>query len=386
MKLRRVKITGIGPVTPAGIGREAFLRGMLEPVSRVGVKVMGEGSATRLVAAAEVRDFRIGAFGLDASYLSSPRHVQLALAATALALRDAGLVLGEVRKQKPLVVLARPSLERGSLGVVAGSRADGPKLMQQAVSQHVGACVEEKDRPEFYSALDAIGYAALQVASGRVNLAICGGADSPLSERLLAEMQELDLSSGHARAPERQCRPFDLWRTTGVAGEGACVFVLEPEESKRRAYAHVDGAVGVAEKSGRAWEPLGEAVRLALGNARLRPADIDCIHADGTGHKTLDLAEVTALRSALRGHLDALPVVSIKGAVGNALGAAGAIQVGCAALGTRHSIIPPTVNWSHPDPSCLLNLSTSPRQISMDVTLVASRDPSGAVTCLLLSQ
>jgi len=234
MKHRRVKITGIGPITPAGIGREAFLRGILEPVSRVGAMKVGAGVNGVLVAAAEVKDFRVGAFALDAGHLQSPRHVQFALAATVLALRDAGISLVDVRKRKPLVVVAYPMAERLTFAEPIERVSKGkvkPHAAQQVVAGLVGARDGESSDRAFYSSLDAIGHAAERVASGEVDLAICGGADVPLSETILAELKNHGLSPGHAREPARICRPFDLWRTTGVAGEGACMFVLEAEAS-----------------------------------------------------------------------------------------------------------------------------------------------------------
>jgi 3-oxoacyl-(acyl-carrier-protein) synthase len=388
MKHRRVKITGIGPVTPAGIGREAFLQGILEPVSRVGAMKLGAGDQVSLVAAAEVKDFRVGAFALDALHLRSPRHIQFALAATVLALRDAGLSLPDVRKRKPLVVVAHPMAERlffAEPGKWASVGDTQPNLVQEAVSEFVGARGGEPGARQFFSSIEAIGYAAECVASGQVDLAICGGADAPLTTEILAEMKRFGLSPGHAKEPDRVCRPFDLWRTTGVAGEGACLIVLEPEQSPRRAHARVAGSAWARENAGHPWKTLRETLRLALGNAGLRPVDIDCIHADGTGHKQWDLAEASVLREWLGPRLESIPVVSIKGAIGNALGAAGAIQIGCAALGMRHSSIPPTVNWRHPDPSCPLNLSGSSRLLAMGTALIVGRDPAGSVASLILN-
>ena len=389
MKQRRVKITGIGPVTAAGIGREAFLRGIVEPVSRVKTLVpLGEGNGA-LVAAADVGDFRVGAFALDAVHLQSPRHVQFALAGTVLSLRDAGILLADLRKKKSLVSVAYPMAERSTYNEpIASDSGAGVRLhqTQAAVELLVGARTGVAAEVRRLSSLDAIGHAAEQVASGVADIAICGGADAPLTESILAELNRHGLSPNHAKEPDRLCRPFDLWRTTGVAGEGACMFVLEPETSPRRAYAWVAGSARATEQSGRPWSGLGEALRLALGNARLRPAEIDCIQAEGLGHASLDQAEAAALGTALGARLASIPVVSIKGAVGNALGAAGAIQVGCAALGMKHALIAPTTNWHHYDPSCPLNLSASSRSLAMQAMLVVDRDPAGRITCLLLKQ
>jgi len=365
------------------------MRGIFEPVSRVGVWTPAGESKGVAVAAAMVNDFRVGAFALDAEHLVSPRPVQFALAATVLALRDAGLTLVDVRKKKPLVVVSRPSVDRtswsGPGGPVSPERAT-PHLMQEAVARLVAGQAVDASYRNGFSSLDAIGFAAMRVASGEVDLAICGGADAPLNEKILTELKKLELSPNHANAPEDLCRPFDLWRTTGVVGEGACMFVLEAEESPRRAHARVAGTASEVECSNRPWEVLGEALRLCLGNTGLRPSAIDCINADGLGHKALDLAEAVALSRGFGTRLPSIPVVSIKGAIGNALGAAGAIQVGCAALGMKHSMIAPTVNWRHPDPSCPLNLSASPRLLAMGTALVVGRDLGGSVSCLILKQ
>lgn len=163
------------------------------------------------------------------------------------------------------------------------------------------------------------------------------------------------------------------------------MFVLEPESNSRPGIVRVAGAGMAVEKCSIPWSGFDEAARLALGNARLRPTDVDCLYAEGTGQKVLDRAEANALKTMFGSHLAALPVSAIQGAVGNALGGAGAIQLGCAALGMKHSLIAPTVNWRHPDPLCPLNLSPTTRQLGSRVTLLSARDPRGAVSCLLLT-
>lgn len=381
---RRVNITGIGPVTPAGTGHDAFLRGVFQNKARAVAKRVGEGSEAREVAAALVADFRLGEYAVDAVHLNSPRHVQFALAATMLALRHAGLALAEVRRRKPLVVLASPAAERWRIGQMSDGLVNGGHT-QEAVARWVRARPALADAEFFTSGLAAVGHAAAQIACGAAELAICGGVDVPFQPEILEEMRSMGLSAGHADEPQLHCRPFDLWRGTGVAGEGGCVFVLEPEGSSRPGVARVAGAGLANESSSAPWSGFGDAVRLALGNARLRPANVDCIHAEGVGQKALDRAEANALKTVFGSHLAALPVSALQGAVGNALGGAGAIQLGCAALGMKHSLIAPTVNWRHPDPSCPLNLSSTTRQLRSRVTLLSARDPRGAVSCLLLT-
>jgi 3-oxoacyl-[acyl-carrier-protein] synthase II len=130
---------------------------------------------------------------------------------------------------------------------------------------------------------------------------------------------------------------------------------------------------------------LHPAIHQALANARVKESQVDVISAWGPGHREIDAAEASVLARIFGASLDDIPVVSIKGAIGNPFGAAGAIQAGCAALGMRDGFVPPTVNWKHPDPSCRLNLSGKPRYIETSVALINSHGLSGTNAALVLS-
>jgi 3-oxoacyl-(acyl-carrier-protein) synthase len=233
--------------------------------------------------------------------------------------------------------------------------------------------------------IDSIGHAAGMIANGEVDIALCGGTESPLFFHPMLELKLAGLAPGNPEHPERQCRPFDLWRTTGVIGEGACVLLLEPETSSRQGYAYVEGYAFASDPLARPGAGLNEAIRLALANAALHPSGIECINAWGPGHKAIDLAEATALRNIFKERVAEIPAVSIKGAIGSPLGAAGAIQAGCATLSMTHGIIPPTVNWLHRDPGCPLNLAAQSRFVSHRTALVNAHGLSGTNTCLVLS-
>jgi 3-oxoacyl-(acyl-carrier-protein) synthase len=234
------------------------------------------------------------------------------------------------------------------------------------------------------SGIDAIGQAAERVASGESDLAICGGAEAPVFYHPMLELKMAGLAPGNPDRPERQCRPFDLWRTTGVIGEGACLFVLEPENSPRPGYAWVDGYSFTNNSPGDDSEGLERAIRFTLANAHTSIAEVDAISAWGPGHRQLDAAEAQSLRRIFGPRLDEIPASSIKGAIGNPLAAAGAIQVGAALLGMRRGFIPPTVNWEFPDPQCSLNLSGAARWLSSGVTLINGHGLLGTNSCLLL--
>lgn len=399
MKRRRVKITGIGPVTPAGIGREEFWKGILEPVSRVGVCNKFPEEAGPFVAA-EVKGFRLENYLPSIGTKRMPRHTQFALGAACLAIADAGLTMSSLRHLAPLVVIGASLMDFGSInkGVDLVLRR-GPinalpgsvfSASVSSISGTIGEVIGGTPRTlalqsACCAGLDAIGHATQLVAAGEVDFALCGGTEAPLYFHPMLELKLAGLSPGNAEHPERQSRPFDLWRTTGVIGEGACVLLLEPESSPREGYGFIEGYAYASDPLDGPGAGLQQAIRHAIANAALHVENIESINAWGPGHKVVDQAEAAALVSIFKGSLSQVPAVSLKGAIGNPLGAAGAIQVAAAILGMRHSVVPPTVNWEHPDPSCPLNLSARPRFVSHTSALVNAHGLSGTNSCLVVT-
>lgn len=399
MKRRRVKITGIGFVTPAGIGKEEFLRQIQEPVSRVCALTRFPEEAGPFVGA-EVKNFKLERFVEAENSRRMPRHTQFALAATSLAVRDAGILLDDVRELGALVMIGATLMDFGAINkgvdliLRRGASSAMPTSVESALVSGIGAAVSElvggstramSLQSACCSGLDAIGRAADMISTGETEIAICGGTEAPLHLHPMLELKLAGLAPGNPEHPERQCRPFDRWRTTGVIGEGACILVLEPESSRRSGYAFVEGHGFASDKPGAPCSGLREAIRLSLGNSGMRPSDIEAVSAWGPGHRVLDSAEAAVLQSFFSDHLREMPVTSLKGAIGNPLGAAGAIQVGCAALGLRHGFLPPTVNWEHPDPACPLNLSATPRHLSHRSVLINAHGLSGTNSCLVLT-
>jgi 3-oxoacyl-(acyl-carrier-protein) synthase len=236
------------------------------------------------------------------------------------------------------------------------------------------------------SGLDAIGHAANLVATGQADIAICGGTEAPLFFHPMYELKMAGLAPGNAERPEDQCRPFDRWRTTGVIGEGSCVVVLEPEESKRSAYAWIRGYAYAMDRRNQLCSGLVDAIRVAVAGAKLRPSQIECISAWGPGHREIDRCEAACLHDVFGPAIDNVPVVSLKGAIGNPLGAAGAIQVAAAALGLRNGLVPPTVNFKFPDADCKLSISSESRFLSHQTALINSHGVSGTNACLVLER
>ena len=395
---RRVKITGIGPVTPAGIGREAFFKGINEPVSRVRKIDRFDKKAGAFVGA-EINDFSLRAYAPKEVPRRLARHTQFAIAAAKLAVEDAGLELGDIAKLNPAIISGSTLMDCegiektydqvsrfGPMFALANSIITGLSI---AVPDKIAQVLEVNARilslqTACCSGVDAIGQGVELIATGQADLAICGGTEAPLYYHPMLELGMLGLSPRSDEEPQKICRPFDLWRTTGVIGEGACMVVLEPEESPRPAYAIISGYGHAHHKEDEIGASWRESMAMALSNAKMTKEMIDYICAWGPGHKTVDLIETRMLGRIFRERLAEIPVSSIKGSIGSPLAAAGPIQVASACLSIRHDLIPPTVNWNTPDPDCALNLSTSPRRIRVRRCLINGHAISGNSANLVL--
>lgn len=397
---RRVKITGIGPVTPAGIGREAFFRGVNESLSRIGAITRFDPSAGSFVGA-EVRDFNLAAYAPDENPRRLSRHTQFSLVAAILALRDAGITTSELRHLNPLVVTGTSIMDFDKIGhgmetvMKKGSRfAQGSIMYEASVANVAGKIAQWLDVPtrmltmqtSCCSGTDAIGQAFEQISTGQADLAIAGGSECPLSYYPMIGFNAAELSPATSENPQKLCRPFDLWRTTGVLGEGACILVLEPELSPRPALAWISGYGFANDRDGQTAMGLADAVRSGLANARRRSDEVGFINAWGTGHRFIDANESQALRKIFGDHLGNIPVSSIKGAIGTPLGASGPIQTASTVLSLVHGILPPTVNWETPDPGCPLNLSNQMRRVHVDVAIVNAHGLSGSNSALVLEK
>lgn len=399
MKRRRVKITGIGLVTPAGIGKDEFREGILSKQSFVGAVKRFPVDGGPFVAA-EIKKFNVGDYYDTPSFKRLPRHTQFALAASKLALEDSGLKQCELSSGSPIVITGTSLMDSAVINkTIEDVATKGPRFGLARVVHHgptasIGAAIAEVVKGSksiaFQSAccsgLDAIGYAASLVAEGQSDIAVCGGTEAPIYYHPMLELKMAELSPSTAERAEDLCRPFDLWRTTGVIGEGACMLVIEPEHSPRLGYAFVDGYASAYDQNQDAVSGLEVAIRLCLANGNFACTEVESLSAWGPGHRVIDAAEVRVLRRVFGPLLEDIPAVSIKGAIGNPFAAAGAIQAGVAALGLREGFIPPTVNWTYPDPDCRLNLSGLPRFLNIKNALINSHGIAGTNACLLLSK
>jgi 3-oxoacyl-[acyl-carrier-protein] synthase II len=396
---RRVKITGIGPVTPAGIGREGFFAGINEPLSRVREITRFDPRSGPFIGA-EILDFKLSDWVPDSGNTKRiPRQTQFAIAGVVLALADAGLSPEDLRGSDPVVVngsaLQDPEITHRTYSGVAmkGPRFAVPAAIYDAgpasITSAVTRLLNTKCRTiALHSAccagLDSIGHGTEMIASGQAEIAFCCGTEAPLFNQPMLELSSAKLSPRNARKPTEMGRPFDLWRNTGVIGEGACVVILESENSPRSAYGWVGGYAYGNDENGSSGNGLASTMRMALANAQCIPASVDYINAWGPGHREIDAEEANCLCRLFGERLRSIPAASLKGAIGNPLAAAGSIQVASAALSLRTGRIPPTVNWETPDPECPLNLSAHARDVGCSVVLVNAHGLCGTNASMVL--
>lgn len=395
---RRVKITGIGPVTPAGIGREAFFHGINESISRVRAITRFDPQAGPFVGA-EIVDFDLRKYAPAELPRRIPRHTQFAVAASVLALQDAGLDPRDLADMNPTIISGTTLMDCEGIGKTYEQVAKhGPQFglissvltgLSVSVADKISRVLETQSRimslqTACCSGIDAIGQGADLVASGQTDFVLCGGTEAPLFYHPMLELGLADLSPRSSESPESICRPFDLWRTTGVIGEGACFVILEPEESPRPGYGYIAGHGTAHDDDSGVGSGWVESTNSAFHNSGIRPSEVDYISAWGPGHKTIDLIEANTMRSIFGRRLEDVAVASIKGAIGSPLAAAGAIQVASVALSMKSGIIPPTVNWATPDPGCPLNLSNEARRIHVRRCLVNGHAISGNNSSLII--
>jgi 3-oxoacyl-[acyl-carrier-protein] synthase II len=368
-----VVVTGLGAVTPLGIGVGAFWDSLLAGRSAVGpvTRFLADGLRTRI--AAEVPDAPLleGVDARDAKRMD--RFTLFALTAAQEAWRAAGLSPDALDPYAAGVVIG--SSHGGEETMIAGVRtlmAEEPRrLSPWLISRMLGNMASAQVAihyglrgPSFAVAsacatgAHAIGEASEIIRRGDAEVMLAGASDACITPLTLAADAASGALSVRNDDPARASRPFDAARDGFVVGEGAGVLVLE-----ERAHALARGARVLAELTGYGAttdalhetrpDPEGthvaHAIRRALSKAGLQPNDLDAVFAHATGTPVGDCAEACALRTALGAAVGRVPVTAIKGALGHLMGAAGAVQAVAAIMALQHQVLPPTVNLEQPD-------------------------------------
>ncbi len=376
---RRVVVTGIGAVTPIGLGRDGLWSGLRAERSAVGPVTRFDPSIFRSQVAAEVRDFVPSDHLEERRTKRLDRFAQFAVVASRMAVADAGLVL------------EREDRER--VGAMMGSALGGVAYAEEQLGRFIGGGLRAVDATlalavfggsascnvaiEFgvygpnstngmscASGTIAVGDGFRAIRDGYADVMICGGSEAPLSTLCFGAFALIRAMSTRNDDPGTASRPFDRDRDGFVMGEGAAVLILE-----ERGRALARGAPVYAEVLGygmtndghhmTAPRPDGSqaarAMRLALADAQVAPGEVGYVNAHGSSTPLNDPTETLAMKLVFGEQAYRMPVSGTKGYYGHALGASGAIEAAICALALDRRWLPPTVNLSSPDPACDLD-------------------------------
>ncbi|HEY3493172.1 MAG TPA: beta-ketoacyl-ACP synthase II [Polyangiaceae bacterium] len=406
---KRAVITGIGLVTPLGVGRETSFSGFVN--GRSGIRRFESFDASRLKTrfGGEVPEFDPSSSLDKPTVRHTDRYTQLAVVAADEAVKDAGLSVSPERAARVGVLLGvalgglaslehhhRLLLEKGPdrmnpfmvpmmlgntapglLGIRYGAR--GPNYTLTT------ACA---------SGAHAVGESLELVRRGLCDAVITGGVESVLTELCVSGFCAMRALSTRNDEPARASRPFAKGRDGFVIAEGAGILIVEELEHARargaRIYAEVAGFGASADAHHlTAPHPEGEgvviAMQRALESAAVSPADVDHINAHATSTPAGDAGEARAIGRVFGAHAARIPVTAPKSMIGHTLGAAGGIETALLALGIARSVVPPTINYDEPDPDCPLQVVTgSAREMRQRVAIKNSFGFGGTNASLVL--
>jgi len=408
MPERRVAITGIGPVTPIGIGRDAFWKGLRTARSAVRRVTRFDPAPFRSHVAAEVDDF-------DPANYVDPRRARrldrcslLALGAARLALSDAGI---ELDREDPDRV---GTMMGTALGGVAFAEAEHGKYLKGglravepglALTVFVGAsscnlAIELGiSGPNITNGMScasgaiAIGEAFRCIQRGEADLMLAGGAEAPLSPLAYGAFAIIRAMSTRNDDPATASRPFDRDRDGFVMGEGAAVLVLEERERARARgapiYAEIVG-YGLTNDAHHMTAPRPDgrqatrAMQHALDAAGVAAEAVDYVNAHGSSTPLNDPTEALAIRALMGRHAERVRISGTKGYYGHPLGASGAIEAGICALAGRRGWLPPSVNLQQPDPACELDYVRGEGESAQPEYLLSNSFGFGGINAALL--
>jgi 3-oxoacyl-[acyl-carrier-protein] synthase II len=378
----RVVITGMGAVSPNGIGRQAFWQACAAGGSGTGFITLFDPTDLPCRVAGEVRGFDVEAHLPPKSRRYKMRVVAMALAAGAEALEDAGLppdALDDEERRRTGVIVGT-----GAAGIAFGEEQyevffrEGYRKVSPygIVATFVGMLSSEISMAfnlrgmshvvstGCTSASDAMGYALLALRAGWVDRVITGGAEACIVPGIMAGFCRMGTMTTRNGDPSRASRPFNADRDGFVMGEGAWMLVFETLSSARRRGASVLAEVLGYGTTCDAYhrvqpEPTGEeagrAIAMALADAGLGPDAIRYVNLHGTATELNDRIESRAVRLAFDGHADRLATSALKSMIGHPQGACGAAGMVETVEALRTGWIPPTVNYDTPDPACDLD-------------------------------
>ncbi|MFN3477204.1 MAG: beta-ketoacyl-ACP synthase II [Candidatus Methylomirabilales bacterium] len=377
--MRRVVVTGLGTVSPIGIGVEAFWQSLINGVSGIGKITRFDASKHDCQIAGEVKGFDPLTYVEKKDVKKMDLFIHYALAAAIMAVEDAGLKLNGLNQDRIGVIVGTgmggiPALEESHKVLL--ERGPGrisaffiPSIITNMASGQISMRFGFKGPNSCVSTACATGNHAIGdsfkiIQRGDADIMIAGGSEAVITPLCVGGFCSMKALSTRNDEPEKASRPFDLKRDGFVMGEGAGLLVLEALEHAlargARIYAEIVG-YGISADAYHitAPAPNGEgavrSMRMALKDARLHPEEIDHINAHATSTPAGDSNETQAIKQVFGEHAYRLAISAIKSMTGHLLGAAGGVEAVATVLTIYHQFIPPTINYETPDPECDLD-------------------------------
>jgi len=403
MSFRRVVVTGMGAVSPNGIGREAYWKATSNGVSGTGLITLFDASQLSCKVAAEVKDFDFDRYISKKDKDRVQRAVPMAFFATEEAASDAGINFESLTP-----------LEREQIGVIVGTGAGGIEFAERQYRQYY----DRNDHDAAYrrvspysivasfvgmisseinmafrlhgmshvlstgctSSTDAMGYAWNSIRSGQIDTIVTGGVEACITFGLMTAFCRMGtVTTKWNHEPARASRPFNADRDGFVLGEGAWVLIFEEMEHAvargAQIYAEVAGYASTCDAYHRVQiAPTGHdaarAMRMAVEGAGLTTNEIDYLNLHGTATRINDRTESSAVRIAFGDKAREIPASSTKSMVGHPQGASGAAGAVATLMAMKHSYAPPTINVETPDAECDLDyVANCGRDLRIDTAL-----------------
>lgn len=379
MGKRRVVITGMGVVAPNGIGIENFWDSLVHGRSGVGRITRFDASSYPSQIAGEVGEFEPTNYMSSKSARRMDRFSQFAVVCSKMALMDSNISLERIGQN--------------SMGVAVGSAIGGLPHGEEQYSIFLGKglkrvyplfstrlfvascmnniCIELGIHGPCYSistgcatGVDNIGFALNMIREGKADVMLAGAVDTPLAPFTFGSFSLIGILSTKNDPPDKSPKPFDRCRDGIVLSEGGAVLVLEELHHALdrgiQIYAEITG-YGTTHDAYHLTEPSPDgqqaerAIRLALEDANIQPEEIDYVCAHGSATILNDKVETMIVKRIFCSKIKSILISSVESMIGHPLGGASALKVATSALAIKYGIVPPTINYEHPDPDCDLN-------------------------------
>jgi nodulation protein E len=399
MPKRRVVVTGMGVISALGHDKAAFWDALQQGRAGIGPLTSIEPGLLRFPNGAEVRDYDSSKYFDDKEAALLDRFAQFGAVAAREAVRDSGVEWSERLRERTAIVTGscvggQTTEDEGFVGLYRRNTARVnpftiPRTMANAGASRISlefgvvgptytvstACS---------SANHAIGQAFWMVRDGVVDLAITGGSEAIFSLGFLKAWEAMRVVS-----PDT-CRPFSKDRRGLILGEGGAMLVLEPLEAAQARgaciYAEIAG-FGMSSDAHHITQPsaagAARAMRAALNDGGVAPEQVGYINAHGTATTANDATETAAIREVFGGHADRLAVSSTKSMHGHALGAAGALEAVATALALSEGVLPPTANYTTPDPQCDLDVIPNEARVAQVECALSNSFAFGGLNAVL---